>query len=99
LTVTVEASAQTEIEDGAYADFTVKIGVIKLLNGQFDLCEDALDQNPAVQCPVEEGDYEVQHTVELPNDIPHAKFTINARGYTVDDDDLVCVDLKVNFMK
>ena len=28
-----------------------------------------------------------------------AKFTIKARGYTVDDDDLFCVDLKVNFMK
>jgi len=28
-----------------------------------------------------------------------AKFTINARGYTVDDDDLFCVDLKVDFMK
>jgi hypothetical protein len=28
-----------------------------------------------------------------------AKFIIKARGYTVDDDDLFCVDLKVNFMK
>jgi hypothetical protein len=28
-----------------------------------------------------------------------AKFVINARGYTVDDRDLFCVDLKVNFMK
>jgi hypothetical protein len=28
-----------------------------------------------------------------------AKFTIKARGYTVDDDDLFCVDLRVNFMK
>ena len=28
-----------------------------------------------------------------------AKFTINARGYTVDDDDLFCVDLRVDFMK
>lgn len=28
-----------------------------------------------------------------------AKFTINARGYTVDDDDLFCIILKVNFMK
>ena len=28
-----------------------------------------------------------------------AKFIINARGYTVDDDDLFCVNLKVNFMK
>jgi hypothetical protein len=28
-----------------------------------------------------------------------AKFNINARGFTVDEDDLFCVDLKVNFVK
>jgi hypothetical protein len=28
-----------------------------------------------------------------------AKFTIDARGYTVEDEDLFCVVLKVNFMK
>ena len=35
-----------------------------------------------------------------PSDLfPLAKFNINARGYTVDDDDLFCVDLKVDFMR
>ena len=28
-----------------------------------------------------------------------AKYTIHALGYTVDDDHLFCVNLKVNFMK
>ena len=28
-----------------------------------------------------------------------AKFVVNVRGYTAEDDDLVCLDLKVNFMK
>lgn len=28
-----------------------------------------------------------------------AKFTVNANGYTADDEDLFCVMLKVNFMK
>lgn len=28
-----------------------------------------------------------------------AKFTVNVRGYTADDDDLLCADLKVDFMK
>jgi hypothetical protein len=28
-----------------------------------------------------------------------AKFNIKARGYTVQEDDLFCVDLKVDFMK
>lgn len=28
-----------------------------------------------------------------------AKFNVNVRAYTVDDDDLFCVNLKVDFMK
>jgi len=28
-------------QDGAYADVTVKLGLIKLLQKQFDICEEA----------------------------------------------------------
>ncbi|KAI0002032.1 hypothetical protein BJV77DRAFT_970781, partial [Russula vinacea] len=84
LTVTVEASAQEEIE---------------LLQKEFDLCQEARNAETDVQCPVDKGHYVVEHTVALPKEIPRAKFTISARGYTVDDDDLFCVDLKVDFMK
>jgi len=28
-----------------------------------------------------------------------AKFTVNVRGYTVAEEDMVCLDLRVNFMK
>ncbi|KAF8481171.1 ML domain-containing protein [Russula ochroleuca] len=99
LTVIVEASAQEEIEEGAYADVVVKLGLIKLLQKEFDLCQEARNAETDVQCPVDKGHYVVEHTVALPNEIPRAKFTISARGYTVDDDDLFCVDLKVDFMK
>jgi hypothetical protein len=30
---------------------------------------------------------------------PIAKFSVAVKGYTLDDDDLFCVNLKVNFMK
>ncbi|KAF8271402.1 ML domain-containing protein [Lactarius quietus] len=98
LTVTVKAHAQERVQEGAYADVSVKLGLIKLLQKQFDLCEEARNANTSVQCPVEKGAYEVVHTVTLPKEVPRAKFTINVRGYTVDDDDLFCVDLKVDFM-
>jgi hypothetical protein len=71
--------------------------------------------NASVQCPVEKGDYTVVQTVSLPKEIPQglssviqtrpplthhlAKFTVNVRGYTNDDDDMLCLDLKVDFMK
>ncbi|KAI0304894.1 ML domain-containing protein [Russula brevipes] len=99
LTVTVTASAEARVEEGAYADVTVKLGLIKLLHKQFDLCEEARNAQTDVQCPVNKGQYVVKQTVALPKEIPQAKFTINARGYTVEDVDLFCVDLKVDFMK
>ncbi|KAI0274633.1 ML domain-containing protein [Gloeopeniophorella convolvens] len=99
LTVTVKASAQSEIEEGAYVDVVVKLGLIKLLQKQFDLCEEARNAQADVQCPVDKGSYQIEQTVTLPKEIPQAKFKINAHGYTVDDVDLFCVDLNVDFMK
>ncbi|TFL03557.1 ML domain-containing protein [Pterulicium gracile] len=99
LTVTVNAEVTEEVEEGAYADVVVKLGLIKLLSKQFDLCEEARKANATVQCPIKPGQYEVIQSVDLPKEIPKAKFTVSVRGYTIDDDDLACVDLKVDFMK
>jgi len=65
---------------------TVKLGLIKLLQKRFDLCEEAYvvlsflpygqltslrrNANATVQCPVEPGSYHVTHTVALPKEIP-----------------------------
>ncbi|KAG6381244.1 hypothetical protein JVT61DRAFT_5648 [Boletus reticuloceps] len=97
LTVTVSATAVGTIEEGAYADVSVKLGRIKLLTKTFDVCEEARNANATVQCPVQEGDYEVSQTVALPGEIPPAKFNIDVKGYTHDDDDLLCLSLIVNF--
>ncbi|KAG6842588.1 Phosphatidylglycerol/phosphatidylinositol transfer protein [Blastosporella zonata] len=99
LTVKVKGKAVSGIEEGAYADVTVKLGLIKLIHKQFDLCEEARAANASVQCPVEPGDYEVTHTVALPKEIPQAKFSIDVQGYTANDDDMLCLKLKVDFMR
>ena len=112
----------------------MKLGVIKLIHKEYDLCEEAYvsvtfamsempmlsffrrNANTSVQCPVEKGNYEVVHRVALPKEIPQgqssspytqpfsdtvlsAKFNIEVRAYTIDEDDLFCVNLKVDFMK
>ncbi|EJC98807.1 uncharacterized protein FOMMEDRAFT_143165 [Fomitiporia mediterranea MF3/22] len=97
MTVKVTAYAQERIEEGAYADVLVKIGVIKLLEKRFDLCEEARNAQTDVQCPVNEGDYVVEQTVALPKEVPRAKFLVQVRGYTKDDDNLVCTDITVDF--
>ncbi|KAK7058893.1 Phosphatidylglycerol/phosphatidylinositol transfer protein [Paramarasmius palmivorus] len=99
LSVTVKAKAIERIEKGAYAQVTVKLGLIKLLSKEFDVCDEARNAEAEVQCPVEEGSYEVTQTVALPKEIPKAKFKVEVRGYTKDDDDMVCLNLVVDFMK
>jgi hypothetical protein len=99
LTVTVSAYVTEIIEEGAYADVTVKLGLVKILQTQLDICEEARKANASIQCPVETGEYTVSETIALPKEIPPAKFVVNVRGYTVDDDDMLCLNLKANFMK
>ncbi|CAE7096953.1 unnamed protein product [Rhizoctonia solani] len=98
LTVKVIATSDKEITEGAYADVTVKLGLIKLLKKQFDICEEARNANATIQCPIKGGDHEVVQTVALPREIPRAKFMVDVKGYTADDEDLVCVKLNVDFM-
>ncbi|KAJ8508224.1 hypothetical protein ONZ45_g9490 [Pleurotus djamor] len=99
ITVTVKAEATERVEEGAYAEVAVKLGRITILKKSFDLCEEARKAETDVQCPVEKGEYEVVQTVQLPKEIPPAKVTVQVRGYTADDDDLVCLDLNVDFRK
>ncbi|KAJ7785182.1 ML domain-containing protein [Mycena maculata] len=97
LTVKVRARATQSIEEGASADVVVKLGLIKLLQKQFNVCEEARNANASIQCPIAEGSYEVAHTVALPKEIPSAQFKISVRGFTVDDEDMACLDLTVDF--
>ncbi|KAF7358737.1 hypothetical protein MSAN_01212700 [Mycena sanguinolenta] len=99
LTVQVKATAVQRIENGAFADVTVKLGLIKILTKRFDLCKEARNAGTSVQCPVEPGDYVVEQTVALPKEIPPAKFTVAIRAYTADENDMMCVDIKADFMK
>ncbi|KZP01498.1 hypothetical protein CALVIDRAFT_6692 [Calocera viscosa TUFC12733] len=98
LTVAVTGTTRMPIEDGAYADVTVKLGLIQLLKKRFDVCEEATNANITVQCPVEPGDYHLSHTVALPREIPKAKFGVQVRGVTQDDEDMVCLDIIMNFL-
>ncbi|KAJ2914859.1 hypothetical protein MD484_g5551, partial [Candolleomyces efflorescens] len=99
LTVTVKAQVLERIEEGASADVTVKLGLVKLLEKTFDVCDEARNANATVQCPVEVGPYVVEQTVALPKEIPRAKFVVDVNGYTADEDEMLCLKLSVDFMK
>src|SRR5277367_5285146 len=68
LTIEGMAYLKTDVEEGAYANFEVKYGFIKLLSGTADLCEKAAEVD--LECPLKKGQVKVQKVVELPSQIP-----------------------------
>ena len=68
LTIDAMGYLKTTIEEGAYANFEVKYGFIKLLTGTADLCEQAAEVD--LTCPIEKGEVSVQKLVQLPSQIP-----------------------------
>ncbi|THH28062.1 hypothetical protein EUX98_g6124 [Antrodiella citrinella] len=99
LTVTARGTLSSDLKEGAYADVAVKVGRIKILQKEFDLCEEARSANASIQCPVTAGEHEITHTVKLPKEIPPAPFNVHIDGYTIDDEDLLCLDLTIDFRK
>ncbi|PWN30514.1 hypothetical protein BDZ90DRAFT_207574, partial [Jaminaea rosea] len=77
MTVKARGVVKRTIKEGSIADVNVKIGVIRLLHRQFDICEEARNNKAEVQCPVEPGEYDITQTVELPREIPPAKFNVH----------------------
>ncbi|VDB90125.1 unnamed protein product [Peniophora sp. CBMAI 1063] len=96
-TITVRGTVLGTIEEGAYVDVVVKLGLIKVYQHEFDLCDEARNAETEVQCPVKQGEYEIVQQVTLPSQIPPAKITVNVRGFTADEEDMMCGDLMVNF--
>lgn len=90
--------AQEIIEEGATADVTVKLGLIKILKKTFDICEELRNANATIRCPIETGLHTVEHTVSLPREIPRAKFVVDVLGYTAQEDDMFCTKLTVDFI-
>jgi hypothetical protein len=68
LTIDARGYLKVDIEEGAYANFEVKYGFIKLLTGTADLCEKAAEVD--LECPIKKGQIKVQKLVELPSQIP-----------------------------
>ncbi|MEU9198140.1 ML domain-containing protein [Streptomyces hundungensis] len=106
LKAVITATVTNEIAEGAYADVTVKLGLIKMIQKQFDLftelknrSEWTLTADSGSGAPVTPGPVVLTFDGKLPREIPRAQFTVLVRAFTVDDDELATLDFKVNFMK
>lgn len=99
MTIYAEGTAHRRIEKGAYADVIVKLGLIKLLTKRFDICEELKNANASMTCPIEKGEHTIIQSVDLPAEIPKAKFTVNAQAWTQPPEyPMGCATIVIDFM-
>ncbi|MFF2081415.1 ML domain-containing protein [Kitasatospora sp. NPDC058162] len=108
VTLRINAVATGEIADGAYFDLTVKLGLIKLLQRRYDLFEELRGggaEGLKLSCdtsdgkkPIPTGDTVLTAAIDLPREVPRAKFRLQVRAYTTDEDDLAALDFDVDFL-
>ncbi|GAA6064054.1 hypothetical protein JCM10212_006790 [Sporobolomyces blumeae] len=98
LTIVATGTARSKVDVGTYADVTVKLGLIKLLTKQFDVCEELDNANATLRCPIAPGYHKIVQTVALPREIPRAKFQVDAKIYTQDEEPAACINLWINFL-
>ncbi|KAI5475526.1 phosphatidylglycerol/phosphatidylinositol transfer protein, Npc2p [Pseudohyphozyma bogoriensis] len=97
LTVYAEGKIKTLVDEGAYADVTVKLGLIKLLTKTFDICDELSNANATLQCPIQPDDYSITQTLALPEEIP-PKFSVHVNAFTQLDEPMACLDILINFL-
>ncbi|KAE8446599.1 hypothetical protein EG329_011792 [Mollisiaceae sp. DMI_Dod_QoI] len=99
LSASISFTANKQILDGAYIKLVVKIGYITLLKKTVDLCEeDGVLKDTGISCPIEPGEHVIKKDVDLPAEIPPAKFNVDVLGFTVDDADMCCVKVFADFL-
>ncbi len=59
--VTIVGDLLETVDEGAYAEVVVKIGLVKILQKTFDICEELRKHKNEVdiQCPIEKGPFKV----------------------------------------
>ncbi|KAI8822586.1 ML domain-containing protein [Fimicolochytrium jonesii] len=89
LNIRVRGTLDEAIDAGAYADAIVKLGIIKLVDTRLNLCDEtAKIDHP---CPIEKGPVDIEHTVDIPNEIPPGRYTILIDATNFDDAHLACI--------
>ncbi|KXS18023.1 hypothetical protein M427DRAFT_133150 [Gonapodya prolifera JEL478] len=89
ITIAASGTLKDEVLPGANVSVLVKIGLVKLVNQDFDLCE-LIKGNLDEECPLAPGDRELTRTFQLPEDAPRGHYRVNAVVKTVDRRQIAC---------
>ena len=80
LTFTVAGFLNEPIVQGAIVHVKVKLGFIGLLDQDMDLCEQI--KNVGRACPLPEGPFELEHTVDIPGEAPSVSWYMSRQVLT-----------------
>lgn len=81
------------IQEGAYIEVTVKLGLIQILKKNFDLCELLYENKDdlGLECPVSPGTYKLFKEVEIPPQAPAGKYIVLVKAFNGDEQKIGCV--------
>ncbi|WP_406058960.1 ML domain-containing protein [Streptomyces sp. NBC_01077] len=102
--MTIKATVQEAIEEGAFYNLTVKLGLIKLLQKQIDLFEElrsgtlTVTPDPAGG-PIKPGEVELTYALNLPREVPKAKFNLDVAAFNANEEDLATLKFRFDFTR
>ncbi|KAJ3318982.1 Phosphatidylglycerol/phosphatidylinositol transfer protein [Blyttiomyces sp. JEL0837] len=93
VTLTAIGDLKEEIVEGARLKVVVKIGPIKVLDREMDLC--AQLEHVGKSCPVPKGETVISSTFGIPAEAPPGRYTASLTLLTNDWRDIACVKANV----
>lgn len=93
LVMTASGLVLDTIQEGAYIEVTVKLGMIQILKKNFDLCELLYENKDdlGLECPVSPGTYDLFKEVEIPPQAPAGKYIVLVKAFNGDEQKIGCV--------
>jgi len=95
LTINAAGTFTKDVEAGAKIFLQVKYGLITLIKQEADLCDSI--SNVDLTCPLKKGPMELTKQVTIPAQVPPGKYTLMADVYTVDKEEVTCLEAIVVF--
>ncbi|KAJ3341096.1 Phosphatidylglycerol/phosphatidylinositol transfer protein [Gonapodya sp. JEL0774] len=89
ISISAKGLLKDTVEPGANVSVLVKIGLVKLVNQDFDLCE-LIKGNLDEECPLQPGERELKRTFELPEDAPKGHYRVSAVVTAADHREIAC---------
>lgn len=97
VTVSGWGTLRTPVHTGSDAEVIVRLGLAPVYRETLDLCRLAEREHFQLQCPISPGTYHLQHTVQVPKNIPRARYNAHITAENHLSQELLCLDVGVDF--